>query len=91
MAEAGAPGRGATRGRCWFSGGEEILFFDLRKTAIRISMVCPVEFSPPPKARVSVFLTWTVVLYLLIEMKRTICRHSNCSYRFANRELIEKN
>ena len=55
MAEAKAPGGGATRGRGWFSGGEKKLFFDLQKTAVRKSVVCPVEFSPPPKARVSVF------------------------------------
>jgi hypothetical protein len=55
MAEAKAPGRRATRGRGWFSSGENKLFFDLQKTAIRKSTVCPVEFSPPPKACVSVF------------------------------------
>ena len=51
MAEAEVPGRDATRGRCWFSSDEKKLFFDLRKTAIRKSMVYPVEFF----ARVSVF------------------------------------
>ena len=55
MAEAEAPGGGATRVRGWFSGGEKKVFFDLQKTAIRKSTVCPVEFLSPPKARVSVF------------------------------------
>jgi hypothetical protein len=55
MAEPKALGGGTTRGRGWFSGGEKKLFFDLQKTAIGNFTVCPVEFSPPSKAHVSVF------------------------------------
>jgi hypothetical protein len=48
-------GRGAGRRcnlrRCWFSSGEKKLFFDLQKTVIRKSTVCPVALI----ARVSIF------------------------------------